>query len=483
MVLSSLNYTSAQTPNVLWNKTYNGPANGFDFALDCIQDNANHLFVVGYSSNGNNDDILIVNYNTTNGDTIWTRRYNSPANEYDMALGCVVDNTGNLFVVGASMANGRFDYITMKYNSTSGDTIWTRRYNGTANGDDMALECALDDSGNIFVTGVSFNGLNNDYVTIKYRADNGTMVWLRSFDNTAHGKDEAYGCAADPLGNVYVNGYSFNGTSYNLVTLKYNSAGEVQWTRTSLDTLDSVRTVHSDCTVDESMNIYVSGMCGIELNSGNRYGITLKYTSSGNLEWTTRYDSPQNYDQFLGSTIDHSGNLYLSGSSYNGSNDDILLLKLNASTGNTIWSLLYNDQTQSHDYGLSCAIDVSGYLYVSGATTSSNTYDYITIKYNTGSTSVNEIMSERHSSYLLFQNFPNPFNPTTILRYEVPENSLVALSIFNTTGEKVANLVNEFQSKGNHEILFDASLLPSGMYYAELQVGKLSEVKKLVLVK
>jgi len=92
---------------------------------------------------------------------------------------------------------------------------------------------------------------------------------------------------------------------------------------------------------------------------------------------------------------------------------------------------------------------------------------------------VNSVPTGMH----LFQNFPNPFNPTTSISYALPASTQVDLSVFNLLGEKVATLVNGFQSPGEHRALFNASSLPGGVYLYRLRAGAFSQSKKLVLLK
>jgi hypothetical protein len=87
------------------------------------------------------------------------------------------------------------------------------------------------------------------------------------------------------------------------------------------------------------------------------------------------------------------------------------------------------------------------------------------------------------TEYALCQNYPNPFNPTTTIRYEIPRNSYVTLSVFNTLGEEVAMLVDGKQDAGYHEITFNADKLTSGIYFYCLHAGSFSKTMKLVLLK
>jgi N-acetylneuraminic acid mutarotase len=87
------------------------------------------------------------------------------------------------------------------------------------------------------------------------------------------------------------------------------------------------------------------------------------------------------------------------------------------------------------------------------------------------------------SQFQLYQNFPNPYNPTTSIRYSVPKEEMIILTIYNTLGEEVTRLVNEVRQKGNYEVIFDARDLPSGIYFYRLQAGSFVETKKMVLIK
>jgi hypothetical protein len=81
------------------------------------------------------------------------------------------------------------------------------------------------------------------------------------------------------------------------------------------------------------------------------------------------------------------------------------------------------------------------------------------------------------------QNYPNPFNPSTTIRYGLPHASAVHLTVFNTLGQHVATLVQEEQESGYHEVKFDASTLPSGVYYYRLQAGDFVQSRRLVLLR
>ncbi len=86
-------------------------------------------------------------------------------------------------------------------------------------------------------------------------------------------------------------------------------------------------------------------------------------------------------------------------------------------------------------------------------------------------------------SYTLHQNYPNPFNPETAISFELPYAEKVTLKIFNMNGQEVATLVNGNLSSGNHTIKFNATNLPSGVYFYSIKAGSFSSTKRMLLLK
>lgn len=96
---------------------------------------------------------------------------------------------------------------------------------------------------------------------------------------------------------------------------------------------------------------------------------------------------------------------------------------------------------------------------------------------------VEEELSGTPESYGLSQNFPNPFNPVTVIRYALPVAGEVEVSVYNSLGQKVRSLVDGYEEAGNYQVSFDAADLPSGMYLYELRSGGFTSVRKMILMK
>jgi hypothetical protein len=86
--------------------------------------------------------------------------------------------------------------------------------------------------------------------------------------------------------------------------------------------------------------------------------------------------------------------------------------------------------------------------------------------------------------YKLFQNYPNPFNPTTNIKYQIANNSLVSLKVYDILGKEIATLVNSKQSPGTYEVSFEGSNLASGIYFYKLSVDNDQiSIKRMTLLK
>ena len=86
-------------------------------------------------------------------------------------------------------------------------------------------------------------------------------------------------------------------------------------------------------------------------------------------------------------------------------------------------------------------------------------------------------------NFSLDQNYPNPFNPSTVINYHIPLNSHVTMKIYDELGREIRTLVDEVKTAGNYSIKFDASALPSGVYFYRIQTKSFVDSKRMVLIK
>lgn len=96
---------------------------------------------------------------------------------------------------------------------------------------------------------------------------------------------------------------------------------------------------------------------------------------------------------------------------------------------------------------------------------------------------VEDIQEEVPTDFTLHQNYPNPFNPSTKIKFVIPKSAFVDLKVYNVLGKEIATLVNEEKPAGTYEVDFNATNLPSGVYFYKLQAGSFVEVKKMIVLR
>jgi hypothetical protein len=315
----------------------------------------------------------------------WTQLLGTSSDE---GAECVaVDAGGAVYVAGYTKGgldnntnSGGSDLFLVKYD-TSGARQWTQQL-GTS-GDDAAKGVAVDPSGNIYVAGYTKGGLDgntnsggSDLFLVKYDSS-GARQWTQQLGTS--GDDVAEGVAVDPIGNIYVAGYTKGGLDGNtsagendLFLVKYDSAGAKQWTRQLGSSYDDLA---YSVAVDGSGNIYVTGNTtgGLDGNTsaGENDLFLVKYDSDGAKQWTRQLGT-SSYDKATGVAVDGSGDIYVTGYTAGGLDGntyagwgDIFLVKYD-SNGVKQWTQLLGSGDEDEGHGV--AVDASGAVYVTGDT-------------------------------------------------------------------------------------------------------------------
>ena len=322
-------------------------------------DSSGNIYVVGISQGYH-----AIKYDSS-GEEVWSASYDNGFGE-DIPYGIAVDSSGNVYVTGSSYNGLNNDYYTIKYDS-SGNEDWGVRYDSGK--EDVARDIILDSSGNVYVTGSSYNGLNNDYYTIKYDSS-GNEVWNNVYDS--EGIDNAYGIAVDSSGNVYVTGESNDGSNSDYYTIKYNLSGEEIW-NVRYDGEDYE--IAYDLAVDSFENVYVVG----SVYDGVDYDYyTIKYDSSGDQVWNVRYDGGNGDDNAYGVDVDLAGNVYVTGESFNGEDYDYYTVKYDSS-GEGVWDINCNCGV-GDDNAYDIVVDSFGDAFVIGESGGDNE-DFLVVKY------------------------------------------------------------------------------------------------------
>lgn len=417
-----------------------GPSYYADFlAVDL----SGSVYVIGSSSDSlRGQGGLIIKYKS-NGDTAWAR-IDTTCGWYALA----VDDSGYVYVSGGcDMADG---YCTRKYKS-NGDTVWTR----TTDDDAVAYDLAVDKFYNVFVTGRSYN-VNGyrDYATVKYYP-NGDVAWVRRYNGSANHQDKAYAIAVDTSGNAYVTGYSIGiGTDYDYATIGYSPNGETLWVRryngpgNGSDWANSI-------AVDDSNNVYVTGG---SYGSGTDYDYaTIKYVPVYSISGNVRDGSGSPLED---SVVFLAGDR--TGEDTTDSNGDFKF------AGLPVGDYIVFRDSLIDMYDIHLTSDTSGFNFTG----------YTDVKDSVG-------QQEKSLTFALSTNYPNPFNPQTIIKYTLNSSSEVTLKIYNIKGQLIKTLIDMHQKKGFHQIIWDGTnekgeKTSSGIYFCQLKAGDYVITKKMV---
>jgi hypothetical protein len=365
-------YSSVGMP--IWTNSYGNSSQGTTLTID----SSNNVYVTG-SWLGLNWDFMTIKYSGA-GIPLWTNSFNGAGNNNDFAAALVLDGNGNVFVTGQSTGSGgNYDYATIKY-SNAGVPLWTNIFNGTGNGNDHPYSLAADGNGNVIVTGYSNgSGSGNDWATIKYSSV-GLPLWTNLFNGVGNGDDAAIQLAVDSTGNVYVTGFTTGtGSGFDAATIKYSSAGIPLWTNI-FNGVGNGTDEGRSIALDKNNNVIMSGYTTD--SRGVADCLTIKYSSAGMPLWTNICVLAGNTNIYPSSlAVDANGNVYITGYSASGNYYSFVTLKY-SSAGMSLWTNFFSRSTGLNHSAYSVAVDGSSNVYVTGKSANGSATDYATIKYS-----------------------------------------------------------------------------------------------------
>jgi hypothetical protein len=307
-VYATIKYSNSGIPQ--WTNRYNGPVLSGHAAKAIAVDTSGNVFVTGDETSGGASDYVTIAYSSA-GTPLWTNRYNGPANGNDRAAAMAVDSNGNVFVTGYETGStGDFDYATIAY-SNAGAPLWTNRYNGPANGNDRATAIAVDSSGNIFVTGSATVSDGVIYATIKY-SNSGTPFWTNRYTAGAGSFGGATAIAVNNNGDVFVTGFTaLIGSFPDYATIKYSNMGMPAWTNRYNgpgNNIDRAKAI----AVDKNDNVFVTGH---SVGEGGAFEYaTIKYSRTGEIRWIGRYNGSVSNGSFpVAMAVDSNGDVFVTG--------------------------------------------------------------------------------------------------------------------------------------------------------------------------
>ena|GEM_PF-1448946 len=376
--------------NVLWAINAGGSSN--DMVMSISTDESGNIYLTGYFNsstinfgsttltNIGGADVFFAKYNT-NGNVIWAKSVGGNNNEE--ANGITTDAMGNVYLSGhfgspsitfgnivlTNSNTGLFDIFIAKYD-TDGNVLWAQRSGGSES--DYNTGITADTAGNVYLTGYfqsssitfgNFTLTNNgetDVFIAKFDS-NGNVFWAKSAGGSSY--DLGTSISTDKSGNVYLAGYFnsssitfgnttlYNAGGYDVFITKYNSNGNVIWTKRAGESLDDWG---NSVAVDVVGNIYLNGSFesttlifnNIILTSIGHMDIFIaKYDPNGNVLWAkSAGGNTDDYGRMV--TTDKIGNVYLTGNFdsntiafgdtalNNAGANDIFITRLNLSAGN-----------------------------------------------------------------------------------------------------------------------------------------------------
>jgi hypothetical protein len=459
------------------------------------------------------------------GDTLWTRHYGG--SYHQAAYAVCPSGDGGCVAAGymAHSASGAWNMYALRMTAT-GDTLWTSEY-GTQDFDETAYALCLAGDGGYLLAG---SGGPTSDIELRKISSLGNLVWYQhygqynyvesAFSIIPAGNDiflmagenfsppgGAYllevnsgglGLWSEYYGEEHECAYSvistadggflgvgsterFGTNNYDVFAFRTNDSGDTLWTLLFGGPQSDVAT--SVCPAGDGGYMVAGYTASFGAGSWDMY--LIKVSDSGDTLWTRTYGGSL-VDEAWAIVPSNDGNFLLAGmtGSFGDYNGDVYLIKVDPD-GNLLWSRTHGGAEE--DKALSLCSSGDGHYYLAGETASFTTpayFDAYLLKVD-GTVSASEPESPQVSPrrFTLFSCQPNPFNATTILRFELPVAGYVHLEVFDIQGRCVRAYNYTLLPAGRHQITFDASGLASGIYLAKLEAGVFSAVQKLVLLK
>jgi len=339
-------------------------------------DSLGNVIVTGYQNinGGADDDYLTVKFKADGSGVAWRATYDGSGGA-DQATAVAVDASNDIFVTGFTWNGLNFDIHTRKYSGASGSLLWQHTYSGAAGGNDHATSIAIDTLGNVYIGGYSQGEEgDDDFLVLKYGPNGGAPQWSATYSGPAGGNDQLMSITAGSDG-IAVTGQSWNGTSFDLMTVKYDYSGSQLWTKNHA-TGDAMG---KKVRMDAAGNVFVAGFA---TNGTTREIYSAKYRGTdGTLLWSNNYGGGYENDA-NGLTVDAAGDVYLTGYTWTlEGNENYYTARYGGATGNIVWQQTFDSGSGNTDVAVPLVLDEAGDLYVTGYTVSAAIYRFQTIRY------------------------------------------------------------------------------------------------------
>lgn len=293
---------------------------------------------------------------------LWQQQSGTP-DTIEWSASCV-DGSRNYIVVGNTLtATQMADVLITKYNS-SGVLQWQATFNNSYDLQDYGIAVTTDHYNNIYVAATSFNDSTNDYdYNILMYDDAGSLQWQTDYNGADSKYDVPTAIALDDSGNIVVTGTSYSvADKFDFVTIKLDGSGNILW--------DAVYDYHSEADIPTSLlvlptcRIIVTGGCGSSLFNWDI--VAVRYDWAGSYVGASA-DTSVGYGFDHPTTLakDNSGHIYITGAAMNSGNYDMVLIKLDSSL-QEIWTQYFDYGNSLPDQGNDIQISSSGNIFITG---------------------------------------------------------------------------------------------------------------------
>lgn len=450
-----------------WERHYNDSVFGVESATSLAVDDSGNVYAGGVKETATGLDMVLLKYRP-DGSRQWAVVYNDdPKNQHTM-LDIKVSRNGSIF-----LRDYTFGEDLYKYNA-AGILVW-KRWSPAFPGinyqmlNQNYIQC--DRNGNVFIAGEVFS---TDSLKICKYSDAGNLISTGAYKAPPGWTPFYQNIAIDSLDNVYVVCYIDSGSVKRSVTTKFDNNCVLKWNK-RIDTLSD--NFPLSVSVDQSRNVYIAGQFQ---GPSSIWNYIAGYDSNGTSLWEKTFNTNSTASGYpAGLAIDMENNVFYCGPEYISGTFDIRLKKYNTN-GTMLWQTAYNGQGNFID----AANDIKAFnnnIYVSGFTIDSLKYGLL-LKFTQPLTPIVNGNSAIVQEFRLSQNYPNPFNPSTMIRYDIPNDAVVKVKIYDILGKQVFGL-DEFKKAGSYEVKFDGGNLASGMYFYSVEANGFKDTKRMVLLK
>lgn len=467
------------------------PFNAEDNARSVAIQSDGKIVAAGYSLMGDPElstdyDFAVVRYNIdgsldTSFDSDGKVTTDINGNSEDQAYSVAIQSDGKIVVAGYTLIGGsNYEFVVVRYDTDGSldSGFGSSGIVATPIGMsiDIAYSVAIQTDGKVVVAGYSFNGSNNDFAVVRYNT-NGTLD--TSFDSdgivtTAVGAsiDMAYSVAIQTDGKIVVSGESIgSGSDYDFAVVRYNTDGSLD---TGFDTDGKVTSNIVGVNNDRVNSVVLQSdgkivAAGYTFNGGVYHYAVVRYNTDGSLD--TGFDTDGIVTTILGNIIDIAysvalqidGKIVAAGYSFNGSNNDVALVRYNTNgsldTGFDSDGIVTTPVGTSVDAAYGIAIQTDGKLVVAGQTLGSGSnYDFALVRYNNNTSGISTIDNQNIEMMI----YPNP--ATDVLTISTSQPTEISVCTINGIEILKANIENEQ--------IIDLSGFATGVYFVNTTQGR-----------